>query len=325
MEILVTGVSGLLGLNVASATSSAKSSAALFSHPPSSAPSTLGTSAVRWGIYKSHRVAPPDVQTFSLDLIDRQAILSKIQTIRPQAILHTAGMTNVDACENDPLEAERQNVTATENVAHAAKAVSAKLIHISTDHLSDGTKAFVTEEALPSPLNEYARTKLMAEEAVGRICPNALIIRTNFFGWGTPFKTSFSNWILDGLKQGKEVPLFVDVFITAILINDLLDVILELLEKGATGIFNVVGSERVSKHQFGVQLAKTFGYPVNGLRPVSVKDIHLRAPRPLDMSLSTDKVTKFVGKKMPSLDESLKRLKQLGEEKWPEILRQAIP
>ena len=320
MEILVTGVSGLLGLNVASVTSCANSSSTLFGRPASSAVSTLGTSAVRWGIYKSHRVAPPDVETFSLDLVDRQAIHSKILQISPKAILHTAGLTNVDACENDPEEAERQNVTATEYLAEAAKIVSAKLIHISTDHLSDGTKPFVTEDAPAFAVNEYARTKLKAEEVVTKICTDALIIRTNFFGWGTPVKASFSDWILEGLKQGKELPLFEDVYITPILVNYLWEIICQLLDKKAQGIFNVAGSERVSKYDFGARLAEKFGYSTSGLHKVSVRDVPLRARRPLDMTLNTSKVSLFLGHRMPTLDESLDQLKALGEQGWRKVL-----
>lgn len=323
MQTLVTGVSGLLGLNVAST-----SSCSTWSNQLTNPLAFAVKHTVEWGIYKSHPVSLPEVETFPLDLTDKSkdesAVCNRLARIKPQAILHTAGLTNVDACENNPAEAKRLNVVATETVARAAWDAGAKLVHISTDHLSDGTKALVTEDAPPSPLNEYARTKLEAEQAVIKICPEALIIRTNFFGWGTQVKASFSDWILEGLKQGKEIPLFVDVYITPILINDLWEIIGQLLDKGAEGVFNVAGSERVSKYEFGVRLAKVFGYPTSLLRPVSVRDVALKAHRPLDMSLSTEKVSDLLAEPMPTLQASLEKLKMFGERGWPEFVRQAL-
>lgn len=277
-----------------------------------------------WGVYYSHLTEIPEVETFRLDLTESRAVQRELAKIKPDAIVHAAGLTNVDACEENPTQAGRLHVHVSETVARAARATGAKLVHISTDHLSDGTKAFVDEESEPTPLNEYARTKLEAERAVMRICPDALIIRTNFFGWGTRVKASFSDWVLNGLRQGKTLPLFVDVFITPILINELKAIIEKLLDRGAEGVYNVVGRDRVSKYEFGVRLAKVFGFPVEGLRPVSVRDVALRAPRPRDMSLSSDKVSNLVDKPMPSLDESLKNLKVLEEFGWPQIIQQEV-
>lgn len=303
MRIFITGISGLLGINAALQLKKR--------HEVS-------------GVYCSHPVTIEHARIVRLDLLDREAVVEAVAGLRPEAIVHTAGLTNVDACEANPEEAEGLHVRASEHIAAAARQVGARLVHISTDHLSDGTKSFVAEDAQLQPLNEYARTKDLAERAVARICPEALIIRTNFFGWGTPVKASFSDWILDGLRQGKTLPLFVDVHITPILINSLVDVVEELLRHNAMGIFNVVGRDRVSKYDFGVKLAKTFGYSDEVLRPVSVREVRLRAQRPLDMSLSTDKVSVELGHVMPSVSESLDRLRALGEEGWPDRIKQAM-
>lgn len=303
MRVLITGVSGLLGLNA----------------------------ALQWkdrhevsGIYYSHPVTIEDARIVRLDLLDSSAVAEAVTRLRPETIFHTAGLTNVDACEANPEGAEGLHVRASEHIAAAARQVGARLVHVSTDHLSNGTKSFVAEDAQPQPLNEYARTKGLAERAVARICPEALIIRTNFFGWGTPVKASFSDWILEGLRRGAPLPLFVDVQITPILINSLVDVIEELLWNGATGTFNVVGGERVSKYDFAVKMALTFGYPIATLRPVSVEDVQMRATRPHDMSLSAGKVSSSLGRRMPSIGESLSRLKELGEQGWPERIRRAM-
>ena len=86
-------------------------------------------------------------------------------------MLHTAGMTNVEVCERDPAAARSLNVEAAAGVARSATRAGARLIHISSDHLFDGTAPLVGEDAPPSPLNVYARTKAEAEAAVAAACP----------------------------------------------------------------------------------------------------------------------------------------------------------
>ena len=303
MRIFLTGISGLLGINAAI--------------------QLRGQHEVS-GAYFTHPVQLQSVDAFPVDLTDQRGVRELFGRVKPQVVLHTAGLANVDKCEDSPLKAEQLHVKVSENVACAAVAVGASLVHISTDHLGDGNKAFVEEEHLPLPINHYAKTKWLAEKIVTQICSEALIIRTNFFGWGSPVKPSFSDWVLQGLKEARSLPLFVDVYITPILINDLVDLIVELIQRGASGVFNVVGRERVSKCEFGRQLANVFGYPGSNLRPISVRDVSLRAPRPMDMSLSTDKVTNFVGRPMPGLQDSFQKLKTFEEQDWPRIIRHAM-
>ncbi|TRZ99022.1 MAG: SDR family oxidoreductase [Nitrospiraceae bacterium] len=304
MRIFITGVSGLLGINAALQLKER--------HEVS-------------GAYLTHPVKVPYVSAYPVDLSKAVAVEEIFRAKRPEVVLHTAGLTNVDACEASPAEAKRLHVEVTRHVARAAKQVGARLVHISTDHLSDGTKDFVTEESTPAPLNEYARTKWQAEQVAEKECPGALIIRTNFFGWGTPVKKSFSDWILDGLRSGRRLTLFHDVYISPILINDLVDVIEELIQCKESGIFNVASRDRISKFEFGMRLEKLFGRsPGAVLEPVSVGMIEGLAHRPLDMSLNTQKVARLLGKPMPTVEAGLKRLKELELQGWPELAYKSL-
>jgi dTDP-4-dehydrorhamnose reductase len=305
MRIFITGMSGLLGLNAALQLKDR--------HEVS-------------GSYLTHPIRVMGAMAHQRDLSNVAVVEEIFRSKRPQVVLHTAGLTNVDACEANPAEADRLHVQVTMHVARAAQRAGATLVHISTDHLSDGTKGFVTEESVPAPLNEYARTKWQAEQVAVRECPGALIIRTNFFGWGTPVKKSFSDWILDGLRSGRTLTLFQDVYISPILINDLVDVIEELVQRKESGTFNVASRDRVSKFEFGSRLDKFFGRSHGAaLEPVSVGMVSLLARRPLDMSLDTNKVAKALGgKAMPSVDESLQKLKDLGESGWHQKLQDAM-
>ena len=305
MRIFITGVSGLLGINAALQLKER--------HEVS-------------GAYLTHPIKVPDVSAYPVDLSKAVAVEEIFRAKRPEVVLHTAGLTNVDACEANPAEAKRLHVKVTQHVARAAKQVGARLVHISTDHLSDGTKDFVTEESAPAPLNEYARTKWQAEQVAVKECPGALIIRTNFFGWGTPVKKSFSDWILDGLRSGRTLTLFHDVYISPILINDLVDVIEELIQCKESGIFNVASRDRISKFEFGMRLEKLFGRsPGAVLEPVSVGMIEGLARRPLDMSLSTNKVATVLGRAMPLVEDALQELKNLEGSGWSKKVWGALP
>ena len=129
----------------------------------------------------------------------------------PDLVINTAGMTNIEKCEEYPKLAHKANVDLAENIAVACNELNIKLVHISTDHLFSGKKQMAYEDSCIEPVNNYSKTKGQAELKVQEVCKNALIIRTNFFGWGVKYRQSFSDYILNNLRQNKSVDLFLDV------------------------------------------------------------------------------------------------------------------
>ena len=219
-------------------------------------------------------------------------------------------MTSVDDCERSPELARDVNAGLARNVAAAAADAGARLIHISTDHLFAGTQALYTEDALPEPLNAYARSKLLAEEWVARACPDALIVRTNFFGWGHRLRRSFSDWIYEGLNGGRTLTMFDDVFITPILADALAAAAHRLLDLGASGVFNVVGDERISKFDFGVRLAQLYGFRESLIERGKISASQLSARRPPDMSLDNRKARERLGTPLGNAADHLRLLQQ---------------
>lgn len=303
VKLFVTGISGLLGLNIAV---------------------QLGQRHRVSGSYYSHPIAVNNVKAVELDLVSYQGVVKTLDKFRPDVVIHTAGLTNVEACENSPDLAHQLNVVATAHTAKAAKAVGAKLVHISTDHLFDGNSPWQTEGNSPSPVNVYAATKLAAEREVLQLYPEALVIRTNFYGWGNGVRTSFSDWLVRALTQGEPLSMFSDVWFTPILINDLIDLAMKLVDGGATGLFNVTGGDRVSKHAFALQLADVFSLPTTGISSTSVEAFPFKAARPRDMSLDCRKAESFLHVSMPTISEGLKRLRLLGDKGLDVILKDAI-
>lgn len=250
----------------------------------------------------------PGTRTVTLALENVDVLAAQIETVSPEVIVHTAGLTSVDQCEQQPDLAELANTVLAENVAVAAHRSGARFIHVSTDHLFSGERPMVSESEPPQPLNAYARTKLLAEQRVARVHPEALIVRTNFFGWGHAYRRSFSDWIIGSLRAGHGITMFDDVFFTPILIDDLAATVHEILEWGGQGIYHVVGEERVSKYGFAQRLAKHFVLDWSRVTRGRICQSALSAKRPMDMSLDNTKAREFLNRKIGSLDSFLTRL-----------------
>lgn len=245
-----------------------------------------------------------------LALDQPRTLREALERLSPNVIVHTAGITSVEACERDPDHARHVYADLSRNVAEAALAVGARLIHISTDHLFAGTRSLYTEDDAPEPVNAYGRAKLLAEQTVTAAYPEALIVRTNFFGWGHRYRRSFSDWIHDGLAEGRELTMFDDVFITPILADCLAAHAHRLIELGASGIYNVVDDERISKYHFGIALAQVFDLPERLIRRGKISTSQLSAKRPPDMSLDNSKARARLGASLGTVAEHLRLLKQ---------------
>lgn len=251
-----------------------------------------------------------NLTTHWLDLTDENKTLQLVETLKPDIIINTAGLTNIDECEKNPELAYKLNVKTTQNIAKASKASSAKLVHISTDHLFDGTAKLYSEEAKTNPLNEYAKTKGQAEVLVMELDPTALIIRTNFYGKSFSVKKSFTDWLENELRSNHQVKMYTDLYFSPIYINDLIDFTEIALNKNLKGILNITGSERMSKFEFGMVFAEVFNLNQSLISPTTLYDFPKNVIRPNDMSLSPDKFYELTGMKTSSVKDCLIRMKK---------------
>ncbi len=288
-KILITGGSGLLGLNWAIA--------------------CKDICGVTLGLH-TRQVELKGVDYCSLQLDSVDALAGTQDKIKPDLVFHAADMTNIEQCEANPGLARHANVVLAENVAKVCTKLGVALAHISTDHLFIGSEPTVQEHHPVCPLNVYGKTKAEAEQSVLRQHPHALVIRTNFYGWGPAYRRSFSDFIFDSLCVGKSVSLFQDVYYTPILIESLVQAVHELIDRKASGIFHVVGDERVSKYEFGIGLAKVFKFDPSLLRPINLDSIPKLVARPKDMSLSNQLACQTLGRCLGSIQEQLCRLHQ---------------
>lgn len=254
------------------------------------------------------------VSTVQLDLDSQDALTHGLKDLKPNIVVHAAGLTSVEACEADPDLAMHVNANLAGNLAVVCRKLATPMVHISTDHLFQGDAPLVDEGCLVRPINIYGLTKAEAEQKVLDANPSALLIRTNFYGWGTGYRRSFSDMVISALRSGKRISLFNDVFYTPILAETLVNVVHALIEKKASGIYNVVGDDRVSKYEFGLKLAKDFNLDGSLIDLGRLADRSSLVKRPHDMSLSNLKVSAFLGAKIGGLEQQILRLKQQEED-----------
>jgi len=288
-RIFITGGSGLLALNWAL--------------------SMRDEYSVTLGVHKQ-KISLEGVNVHHCPLGSIHSILSAFDKVKPAVVIHAAGLTSIESCEADKKLAKFANIELAENVAKVCSILEIPLVHISTDHLFSGDMA-MTEEGQPTdPVNIYGTTKAEAEMRVMDIYPESLIVRTNFFGWGPIYRTSFSDLIIESLRSGNELTLFTDVFYTPVHVSVLANAVHDLVKLKARGIYHVVGDERVSKFEFGIKVAEYFKLDKKLIKPGLLKNNLTLVQRPLDMSLSNKKACAMLGRKLGGVEESLTALFQ---------------
>lgn len=256
------------------------------------------------------KIAFQNLETCFADITSIFSVMHLLNNIKPNLVINTVGFTNVDQCEIEPDLAQLVNAELAENIAVACANQGIKLIHISTDHFFDNHNILADENTLMKPCNTYARTKAEGEQRVLYSNPNALIIRTNFYAWGTSYRQSFSDYVIQTLRLGKSILLFHDVLYTPILVKPLVRAVHDLLEKGARGIFNIAGDECVSKFDFGIAIANEFGLDHNLIISSSINDMPNLTVRPRNMSLSNKKVSQILGYEIGGVSEHIKELRK---------------
>jgi len=295
MRILVTGASGLLGNKVIKL--------------------ALKRGHEVYSIYKEHPISIG--KSIKLDITSYRELHDVISRIKPDVIIHTAAYTDVDGCEMNKDLAWKVNAEATKHIAIISAKVSSYLIYISTDYVFDGSKGLYSEEDIPNPISYYGYTKLKGEEFVREYAKEWCIARTSvIYGWGLHHKMNFATWLISNLKQGKEVKVLIDQYVSPTLNINLAQMILEMAERRLSGILHTAGRTRVSRFMFALSLAETFGLNVSLIKPAKMEEMNWKAKRPKDSSLNVNKAISMLKTKPLELHEALKAMRRDNHESW---------
>ena len=241
-----------------------------------------------------------------LDVTDRLAVKDAITLFKPDVIVHCAGMVNVDLAEHERELAWKTNVKSVEYLIEAARKTDARIVHISSDYVFDGLKTPYSENAAPSPLNYYGRTKLASENALRSSGVNHCILRGAFFyGVEVHQKPSFAINVIKSLLKNEPFEAFDDLFAPPTLIDDIAFAVIRAVEYRKNGIYHIAGSEMISRYEFAKRIATAFRLSPAHIVPVQFTATDTRADRPRHSSFITLKAQTELGLRITGIDEGL--------------------
>ena len=225
-----------------------------------------------------------------------------------EAVLHAGAATDVDGCERDPVMAWRANVDGTAEVARACRALSARLVAVSTDYVFDGEAGPYAEEDLPNPRGAYARSKRCGEEAALVLSPGCAVARVAVVYSGRPgAKATFATQVVEKLARGEPVKAFQDQHVSTTLAQSGAAMCLELLlETDYAGVLHVSDAAVLDRVAFAEAVARRFGLS-GQIIPVRTADVKLPAPRPLRAGLRVDRARALLRHQPLPLEAALDR------------------
>lgn len=300
MRLLITGASGLLGLNLALEARNMHQVV---------------------GMDRCQLTGVP-FEMVCADLLERGAVDRVLDTAHPDWLIHCAALANLEACEADPELARCLNASLPGDLAAACKVRGVKIVQISTDSVFDGIKSdLYTEEDVPNPLSLYAETKLQGEQAVLSANPDAIVARVNFYGFSLNGKRSLAEFFVNNLSAGERIKGFTDLTFNPTFVGDLADLLLRMLAKDLRGLYHTVSADVMSKYSFGVMLARRFGWDESLISPESVDRSGLTARRAHNLGLSVHKLFTALGGPIPAFSTGLDRFYSQFQQGYPQKIR----
>ena len=299
-RILVLGAGGLLGINFA-----------------------LEAAKVHEVIATLHRVQVKNApfQTKSVDLLEAGAVARLLDEVEADWLVNCVALADVDECERQPELAARLNRDLPEELAKECAKRNVKLVHISTDAVFDGTEGNYKEGDVARPINVYGQSKLDGERAVLEANAEAIVARVNFFGWGLNGERSLSEFFYNKLSAGEITQGLTDRYFSPLLVNDLSQLLLQMLQKNLSGLYQVASPLSLSKYEFGIALAERFGFDKHLIEAKQAETFEYLAPRSPDLRLNVEKLQKALSTKLPDVHSGIERLYQLFKEGYPEKLK----
>lgn len=246
-----------------------------------------------------------------LDIRSKSDTKSLISSFQPDVILNAAAVTDIDWCEAHREEAWKANVVGVENLIEAAKKVSARLVHVSSDTVFDGRGGPYDEDDKPSPISYYGKTKLASENAI-RVSglPHAILRSMVLFGYGIGVRPNFALWVVQSLREGTSIDCATDMMGNPTYVGDLSYALTRAFELGRTGLYHVCGPERLSLFEFARRIAAAFGLDGTLIQAVPSRSLGLAAPRPLSSGFITLKSETELHFKPLGVDQALAMMKR---------------
>ncbi len=243
----------------------------------------------------------------SVNLSSKEEVDSIIDWAKPDAIIHTAAMTNVDACEQNKDECWASNVKAVEYLLNAASKYNSHFLHLSTDFVFDGEDGPYKEEDQPNPLSYYGNSKWEAEKLVQKYVGPWSIARTIII-YGIVEDMSRSNlilWAKSALEKGERLNIVNDQFRAPVLAEDLAKGCWSIIKNKANGIYHLAGHNTQSIVDIVRRVAKFYGLDQSNIHETSSASLNQAAKRPPRTGFVLDKAKKDLNYSPLSLEEGM--------------------
>jgi dTDP-4-dehydrorhamnose reductase len=248
-----------------------------------------------------------DFRCWQFDLCDTKTLRENFAEVKPDAVVHTAALANIDYCQSHQEEAERVNVSVTEELARLCNDHNTKLVFCSTDSIFDGEKGMYTEEDEPHAVNFYAETKTRAEEVVRKCVAQSVVARLSLV-MGLPVLgagNSFLAKMMPALEAGHEVQFPVNEIRTPVDVITLGQALLELAANDFSGTLHLAGNTCLNRYDMACQIAEFLGYSPDLVVAIDSNAMEGRAPRPNDASLDNSKACNILDTPMQNLMDGL--------------------
>lgn len=242
-----------------------------------------------------------------MDITDRQQVFEVFEASKPDAVIHTAAMTQVDDCEKEKQLCRLVNIDAVSNLIEACRIFDTHLVHLSTDFIFDGEDGPYTEKAVPNPVNYYGWSKLEAERLLQESEIKWTIVRTVLV-FGIANDMSRSNiilWVKKSLEEGKNIKVVNDQWRTPTLAEDLATGCILIAKKRALGIFNISGKDFLTPYDMAVQTADFFGLDKSLITQVDSTIFTQPAKRPPRTGFVIEKAKNELGYSPKSFTEGI--------------------
>jgi len=261
------------------------------------------------GVNRSGR---EDFEYKAIDITEEHQLKNAVTEIKPNFIINTAAMTQVDVCESEKEACDVLNVSVVKWLAETSLKINAHVVHISTDFIFDGKQGNYKETDAPNPLSYYGLSKLKSEQVLEKSNIDYTILRT-ILVYGKVFDMSRNNivlWVKEMLENKKEITIVDDQFRTPTYVEDLAMACKLVMDKKATGVFNISSNQLLSIYEIALQIADIFELDAKFIKPIATATLNQTAPRPPKTGFNLSKTNRELSFFPKSFKEDLERFKK---------------
>ena len=260
------------------------------------------------------------IKSVNLDITNSSKIRDILEKIKPDIVINTAGINNVDYCEKYPNEATKINIQAVKEICQITKENQIKFVQLSSDSVFDGTEQLPYEETdNPKPINYYGKTKIQSEKIVLENPINVVVRASVLYGYlshnlaqiksSSKKSINFGQWLINKLILNEKVKIITDEYSSPIIVDDFARSILHIIKHEKSGLFHSAPKLQITRYDFSIKIAKALGLSVELIVPVSNKELGRDVNTGSNKCLSSEKLSGNLNYKFLTLDESLDLLK----------------